>query len=217
MPPSAVTSTSSIIIILTLVHPFATSWPSSPKGDARTLRDWLSVSYVTQYPVPPIFSFPLEVARNWIHRGEKRPANPVTRFPVGERLEEAKGVQGRAPIGYSLAVLTANRRTPKRSDATFLHNPWHRGPEARWMPYAPLRRRRRPLREYWKAPSFESSSHIGRVHKAPTTDSRQQKTASYLAVFCFSIQALKFFSSRISVSRSFSSTLKEIRSPSPLT
>ena len=45
MPPAAVTSTSSIIIILTLVHPFATSWPSSPKGDARTLRDLLSVSY----------------------------------------------------------------------------------------------------------------------------------------------------------------------------
>ena len=44
-----------------------------------------------------------------------------------------------------------------------------------------------------------------------------KKTASYLAVFCFSIQALKFFSSRISVSRSFSFTLKEIRSPSPLT
>ena len=37
MPPSAVTSTSSIIIILTLVHPFATSWPSSPKGDARSV------------------------------------------------------------------------------------------------------------------------------------------------------------------------------------
>ena len=45
MPPSAVTSTSSVIIILTLVHPFATSWPSSPKGDARTLRDWLYGSY----------------------------------------------------------------------------------------------------------------------------------------------------------------------------
>ena len=44
-PPAAVTSTWSIIIILTLVHPFATSWPSSPKGDARALRDWLSVSY----------------------------------------------------------------------------------------------------------------------------------------------------------------------------
>ena len=54
---------------------------------------------------------------------------------------------------------------PERSDATFLHNPWHRGPEARWMPYAPLRRRRRPLREYWKAPPFElfePSSPIGR-------------------------------------------------------
>jgi hypothetical protein len=33
--PSAVTSTSSIIIRITTVHPFATSWPSSPKGDAR--------------------------------------------------------------------------------------------------------------------------------------------------------------------------------------
>ena len=41
MPPSAVTSTSSIIIRITTVHPFATSWPSSPKGDARTLRDLL--------------------------------------------------------------------------------------------------------------------------------------------------------------------------------
>ena len=45
IPPSAVTSTSSIIIKITTVHPFATSWPSSPKGDARTLRDLLSVSY----------------------------------------------------------------------------------------------------------------------------------------------------------------------------
>ena len=88
MPPSAVTSTSSIIIILTLVHPFATSWPSSPKGDARTLRDWLSVSYVTQYPVPPIFSFPLE----------------------GKSREAGKGVRGRAPVGCSIAILTANRR-----------------------------------------------------------------------------------------------------------
>ena len=36
-PPSAVTSTSSIIIRITTVHPFATSWPSSPKGDARSV------------------------------------------------------------------------------------------------------------------------------------------------------------------------------------
>lgn len=153
MPPSAVTSTSSVIIRITTVHPFATSWPSSPKGDARTLRDWLYGSYVTQYPVPPIFSFPLE----------------------GKSREAGKGVRGRVPIGCSFAILTANRRPPERSDAqrthfegaerrtkcsesfplwgaTFLHNPWHQGPEARWMPYAPLRRRRRPLREYWKAP-----------------------------------------------------------------
>ena len=99
MPPAAVTSTSSIIIILTLVHPFATSWPSSPKGDARTLRDWLSVSYVTQYPVPPIFSFPLE----------------------GKSREAGKGVRGRAPIGCAIAVLTANRRPPGRSDAQQTH------------------------------------------------------------------------------------------------
>ena len=52
------------------------------------LRNWLSVSYVTQYPVPPIFSFPLE----------------------GKSREAGKGVQGRAPIGCSIAVLTANRR-----------------------------------------------------------------------------------------------------------
>ena len=36
-PPAAVTSTSSIIIRITTVHPFATSWPSSPKGDARSV------------------------------------------------------------------------------------------------------------------------------------------------------------------------------------
>ena len=41
--------------------------------------------------------------------------------------------------------------------ATFLHNPWHQGPEARWMPYAPLRRRRRPLREYSFPPIFHKS------------------------------------------------------------
>ena len=51
------------------------------------LRDWLSVSYVTQYPVPLIFSFPLE----------------------GKSREAGKGVRGKAPIGCSITVLTANR------------------------------------------------------------------------------------------------------------
>ena len=145
-------------------------------------------------------------------------------FPLeGKSREAGKGVRGRAPIGWSIAVLTANRRPPERSDATSLHNPWHQGPEARWMPYAPLRRRRRPLREYWKAPPRSRSRSRPRHRRlnphAPKrlVRVRNKKTASYLAVFCFSIQALKFFSSRISVSRSFSSTLKEIRSPSPLT
>ena len=32
-------------------------------------------------------------------------------FPLeGKCLEEAKGVRGRVPIGYSIAILTANRR-----------------------------------------------------------------------------------------------------------
>ena len=60
------------------------------------LRDWLSVSYVTQYPVPPIFSFPLE----------------------GKSREAGKGVRGRAPIGCSIAVLTANRRPPRSKRCT---------------------------------------------------------------------------------------------------
>ena len=115
IPPAAVTSTSSIIIILTLVHPFATSWPSSPKGDARTLRDWLSVSYVTQYPVPHIPRFPLR----------------------GNASKRQKGVQGRAPIGCSIAILTANRRPPERSDAQimFAVHPWERVSRNFRMPF----------------------------------------------------------------------------------
>ena len=50
--------------------------------------------------------------------------------------------------------------------ATFLHNPWHRGLEARWMPYAPLRRRRRPLREYSFPPI---------LHKSPRFPCRRRR------------------------------------------
>ena len=88
-PPSAVTSTSSIIIILTLVHPFATSWPSSPKGDARTLRDWLSVSYVTQYPVPPIFSFPLEGKCHVVAKGCTGLSRDMTLYHFPDRQSAA--------------------------------------------------------------------------------------------------------------------------------
>ena len=46
-----------------LAHPSPLRGPLPLKGTQGALRDWLSVSYVTQYPVPPIFSFPLEVAK----------------------------------------------------------------------------------------------------------------------------------------------------------
>ena len=73
----------------------------------------------------------------------------IPRFPLrGNASKRQKGVRGRAPIGCSIAVLTANRRPPERSDAqrthfegaerrtkcsesfslwdaTLLHNPWH--------------------------------------------------------------------------------------------
>ena len=138
MPPAAVTSTSSIIFILTLVHPFATSWPSSPKGDARTLGDWLSVSYVTQYPVPPIFSFPLE----------------------GKSREAGKGVRGRAPIGCSIAVLTANRRPPERSGAQNVVSrfPFRGAQIIKTLPPSPSFRPKRSGVE--KSPSSDGTSVI---------------------------------------------------------
>ena len=88
-PPAAVTSTSSIIIRITTVHPFATSWPSSPKGDARTLRDWLSVSYVTQYPVPPIFLFPLEGKCHVVAKGCTGQSNDVILYRYPDRQSAA--------------------------------------------------------------------------------------------------------------------------------
>ena len=57
--PSAVTSTWSIIIILTLVHPFATSWPSSPREsmslDSQVAIAPLRIQFagVTPVPLPP--------------------------------------------------------------------------------------------------------------------------------------------------------------------
>ena len=80
MPPAAVTSTSSIIIRITTVHPFATSWPSSPKGDARSVTglafcviwhdkhsgDWLT-ALASPYPASP--DFPLCRGKNKTPRG----------------------------------------------------------------------------------------------------------------------------------------------------
>ena len=48
--------------------------------------------------------------------------SPYLSFPLeGKSREAGKGVRGRAPIGFSIAVLTANRRPPERSDAQRTH------------------------------------------------------------------------------------------------
>ena len=48
--------------------------------------------------------------------------SPYPSFPLeGKSREAGKGVRGRAPIGCSIAVLTANRRPPERSDAQRTH------------------------------------------------------------------------------------------------
>ena len=123
MPPSAVTSTSSIIIIFTTVHPFATSWPSSPKGDARTLRDLLSVSYgkisillnyLPSADTPPIRRHQRGKTPEWYMKYMTLCFSPqISCFPLrGNASKRQKGVRGRAPIGCSIAVLTANRRPP---------------------------------------------------------------------------------------------------------
>ena len=76
MPPAAVTSTSSIIIRVTTVHPFATLWPSSPKGDARSVTGLAVCVICDTISSATYFSFPLE----------------------GKSREAGKGVRGRAPI-----------------------------------------------------------------------------------------------------------------------
>ena len=62
-----------------------------PKGETA---EWY-MKYMTLCFSSPCFSFPLE----------------------GKSREAGKGVRGRVPIGCSIAILTANRRPPKRSDA----------------------------------------------------------------------------------------------------
>ena len=65
------------------------------------LRDWLSVSYVTQYPVPHIFSFPLE----------------------GKCLEEAKGCTGQSTDRMLHRGPDRQSAAPERSDAQRTANP----------------------------------------------------------------------------------------------
>ena len=66
-------------------------WRQPPK---RGTPEWY-MKYMTRLFFSPYLSFPLE----------------------GKSREAGKGVRGRAPIGCSIAVLTANRRSLERSDA----------------------------------------------------------------------------------------------------
>ena len=153
---SAVTSTSSIIIILTTVHPFATSWPSSPKGDARTLRIYLSASYVMK-------SITVISHLRWLS-----PLWCLT-APKGECISNARqggcmvfaakgGIKKGARKGAHLAsaaILYNSRgrstQPVREASADPGQNPWRPGPEARRR-HQPSRRSRVNLREYWKAP-----------------------------------------------------------------
>ena len=75
--------------------------PTAPRGEGggashqREKTPKWYVRYMTRCFFPSYLSFPLE----------------------GKSREAGKGVRGRAPIGCSIAVLTANRRPPERSDA----------------------------------------------------------------------------------------------------
>ena len=53
------------------------------------LRDWLSVSYVTQYPVPPIFSFPLEGKCHVVAKGCTGQSAEVTLHHYPDRQSAA--------------------------------------------------------------------------------------------------------------------------------
>ena len=66
-------------------------WRQPPKGGTP---EW-HMKYMTRLFFSPYLSFPLE----------------------GKSREAGKGVRGRVPIGCSIAVLTANRQPPERSDA----------------------------------------------------------------------------------------------------
>ena len=103
--------------------------------------DWLAV-LASPFPAAPDFLRKRRKGGGASHQRGKTPKwylkymtrcffPHISRFPLrGNASKRQKGVQGRASKWHSIAVLTANRRPPERSDATFLHNPWHRGPEA---------------------------------------------------------------------------------------
>ena len=122
MPPAAVTSTSSIIIILTTVHPFATSWPSSPKGDARTLRDWLYGSYgMIRMPViGSLRSPPKGETAEWYMKYMTLCFSPqIPRFPLRGTPRRGKGCTGQS------TDLTPHRGPDRQSAACVIFASYH--------------------------------------------------------------------------------------------
>ena len=83
------------------------------------------------------------VQANWIHRGEKRPANPVTRFPVGETPRRGKGCTRQS------TDLTPHRGPDRQSAACviFASYPWTR-------PAAADTKKRRPFKGAVLLPLF---------------------------------------------------------------
>lgn len=89
------------------------------------LRDWLSVSYgmIRILVIGSLRSPPKGETAEWYMKYMTLCfSSPYFSFPLeGKSREAGKGVRGRAPIGWSIAVLTANRRPPERSDAQRTH------------------------------------------------------------------------------------------------
>ena len=78
------------------------------------LRDWLSMSYsmLSILRIGSLRSPPKGETAEWYMKYMTRCfSSPYFSFPLeGKSREAGKGVQGRAPIGCSIANLTANRR-----------------------------------------------------------------------------------------------------------
>ena len=103
----------SILSVLCLVYPFATTWHFPSRGNEKIGGTGYCVTYDTDSQSRNVLASPLgeeghEVAKgvqaNWIHRGAPRPANPVRRHP-------AKSVCTRVRMIMILDVdVTAERR-----------------------------------------------------------------------------------------------------------
>ena len=101
------------------------------------MPEWY-MKYMTLCFSPQISCFPLRWQGNWIHRGEKRPANPVTRFPPGKVVAPAtkEGLHFPRPPGRLYGFRRQRRYkkwrpqgAPYLASAAVLHNYPGRSPQ----------------------------------------------------------------------------------------